>query len=82
MEWIRPLLRDGTFFMFDDIWAFMGHPDFGELRAIREFNDKGSALLVPNYFGGDTQQVYVYTTGYQGDAYKKWLDSLKNAASG
>ena len=82
LEWIRPLLRDGTFFMFDDIWAFMGHPDFGELRAIREFNEKGPGLLVPHYFGGATQQVYVYTTGYQGDAYKKWLDSVKNVAAG
>jgi hypothetical protein len=82
LEWIRPLLRDGTIFMFDDIWAFMGHPDFGELRAIREFNAKGPGLLVPHYFGGPTQQVYVFTTGYQGATYKKWLDSRQGALSG
>jgi hypothetical protein len=73
LEWLRPLLRDGTMFIFDDIWAYMGHPDFGELRAIREFNARGQGLLVPHYFGGATQQVYVYTTGYEGAAYKEYL---------
>jgi hypothetical protein len=73
LEWLRPLLRDGTMFIFDDIWAYMGHPDFGELRAIREFNDRKEGLLVPHYFAGATQQVYVYTTGYQGAAYKEYL---------
>lgn len=74
LDWIRPMLRDGTFFMFDDIWGYMGHPDFGELRAIREFNAGGPGLLVPHYFGGASQQVYVFTTGYLGDAYKAYLN--------
>jgi len=73
LEWLRPLLRDGTMFIFDDIWAYMGHPDFGELRAIREFNARKEGLLVPHYFGGATQQVYIYTTGYEGAAYKDYL---------
>ncbi len=77
LEWLRPLLRDGTMFMFDDIWAYMGHPDFGELRAIREFNEQKDGLLVPHVFGGSTQQVYVYTTGYQGAAYKQYLAAAK-----
>lgn len=81
LEWIRPLLRDGTFFMFDDIWAFTGHPDFGELRAIREFNAGEPGVLVPHYFGGATQQVYVFTTGYQGEAYKDYLSSRGAAAA-
>jgi O-methyltransferase len=80
LEWIRPLLRDGTFFMFDDIWAFMGHPDFGELRAIREFNASGPGLLVPHYFGGASQQVYVFTTGYEGVTYKDYLRSRRLAS--
>jgi hypothetical protein len=73
LEWLRPMLRDGTLFIFFGRWAYMGHPDFGELRAIRDFNAKGSGLLVPHYFGGATQQVYVFTTGYQGAAYKDYL---------
>jgi hypothetical protein len=76
LDWIRPLLVDGTFFIFDDIWAFMGHPDFGELRAIREFNASGPGLLVPHYFGGATQQVYVFTTGYQGEIYKEFRKKI------
>jgi hypothetical protein len=83
LEWLRPMLRDGTFFIFVGIWAYMGHPDFGELRAIRDFNAKGSGLLIPHYFGGATQQVYVFTSGYQADAYKDYLGggdlSMKSA---
>jgi hypothetical protein len=79
LEWLRPLLVDGTMFIFDDIWAYMGHPDFGELRAIREFNAGGDGLLVPHYFGGATRQVYVYTTGYQGEGYQKYLKSRGRA---
>jgi O-methyltransferase len=81
LDWIRPLLRDGTFFVFDDIWSFMGHPDFGELRAIREFNATGPGLLVPHYFGGASQQVYVYTTGYQGEPYKEYVRSRQLAGN-
>jgi len=78
LEWLRPLLRDGTIFMFDDIWAYQGHPNFGELRAIREFNEKKEGLLVPHYYGGATQQVYLYTTGYQGAAYQDYLKSVSH----
>jgi len=78
LEWLRPLLIDGTIFMFDDIWAYQGHPDFGELRAIREFNERKEGLLVPHYFGGATQQVYIYTTGYQGAGYQDYLRSTSH----
>jgi len=74
LEWLRPMLRDGTFFIFVGIWAYMGHPEFGELRAIREFNAKGAGLLIPHYFGGAAQQVYVFTSGYQSEAYKGYLE--------
>jgi Macrocin-O-methyltransferase (TylF) len=81
LEWLRPILCDGTIFMFDDIWAYMGHPNFGELRAIREFNERGQGLLVPHYFGGATGQVYVFTTGYTGEAYKQYLSARGVAAT-
>ncbi|HSV69904.1 MAG TPA: TylF/MycF/NovP-related O-methyltransferase [Methylibium sp.] len=73
LEWLRPMLRDGCFFLFDDIWAYMGHPDHGELRAIREFNAEGPGLLVPHPLGGASGQVYVYTTGYSGAPYQAYL---------
>lgn len=73
LEWLRPMLRDGTFFIFVNTWAYMGHPDLGEIRAIREFNAKGVGMLVPHYLGGATQQLYVFTSGYQAAAYKEYV---------
>jgi hypothetical protein len=61
LEWLRPLLRHGTLFYFDDIWSFCGHPEFGELRAIQEFNRKSQGLLVEHHLGLGTRRVWVYT---------------------
>lgn len=41
LEWLRLILNSGTLFYFDDIWSFCGHPEFGEIAAIYEFNDAG-----------------------------------------
>lgn len=65
LEWLRPLLRHGTLFYFDDIWSFCGHPDFGELRAISEFNRKNGGLLVEHHFSLGTKRVWIYTNPYQ-----------------
>lgn len=61
LEWLRPLLRHGTLLYFDDIWSFCGHPEFGELRAIMEFNTRGEGLLVEHHFSLGTKRVWVYT---------------------
>lgn len=47
LEWLRPLLRSGCLVFFDDLWEFFGHPDYGELAAIREFNARREGLLSP-----------------------------------
>ncbi|MBX2811074.1 MAG: TylF/MycF family methyltransferase [Myxococcales bacterium] len=61
MDWMLPLLSSGCTFYFDDYWAFHGHPDMGQIRVIREFNDSGNGQLVPcNIFGLD-HQSYLYT---------------------
>jgi hypothetical protein len=46
LGWLRPLLKDGTLFYFDNIWSFFGNPGRGELAAINEFNQKREGLLV------------------------------------
>ncbi len=48
LEWLRPILRNGTVFYFDDVWGYGGDPEKGELAAIREFNHGGKGRLV-NY---------------------------------
>jgi len=37
LEFIRPLLIDGTVIVFDDWYSFRGNPDLGEQRAFREW---------------------------------------------
>jgi O-methyltransferase len=37
LEFIAPLLVDGTVIIFDDWFNFKGHPNFGEQRACREW---------------------------------------------
>jgi hypothetical protein len=68
LEWLRPLLRHGTFFYFDDIWAFLGHPEYGEMRAIAEFNAKGAGLLVEHYFSQGSRRIWIYTNPAQADS--------------
>lgn len=38
LAFIAPLLKSGAVFHFDDLWSFHGHPDMGQMKAIREFN--------------------------------------------
>ncbi|MGB6442627.1 MAG: hypothetical protein WBF81_04950, partial [Thermoplasmata archaeon] len=60
-QWIEPLLTSGAVFYFDDIWAFHGHPDRGELGAIAEFNRKGNGWLIPfDKYGTVSTQGHVY----------------------
>lgn len=65
LEWLRPLLRHGTLLYFDDIWSFCGHPDFGELRAIIEFNRKNEGLIVEHHLSLGTKRVWVCTNPSQ-----------------
>ena len=45
LDWLRPILRNGCLFYFDDVWAFCGNPKRGELKAINEFNELGEGTL-------------------------------------
>lgn len=40
LNWIRPILQNGTVFHFDDVYEYLGSPFRGELAAIREFNEE------------------------------------------
>lgn len=50
LDFLAPFLVSGATFYFDDLWAFDGHPDYGQLRAISDFNDtwKARGQLVAN----------------------------------
>jgi hypothetical protein len=50
LEFLAPFLVSGATFYFDDLWSFDGHPAYGQLRALMEFNEawKERGQLVEN----------------------------------
>jgi hypothetical protein len=61
LEWLRPILVDGTLFYFDNVWSFRGDPHRGELAAINDFNKGGRGALVPyREIGAPTIWDYTY----------------------
>lgn len=61
LEWLRPMLISGVFFYFDDIWSFHGNPNYGELAAIREFNERGTGYLTSFPLFGLESYSYLYS---------------------
>ena len=61
LNWLRPILLSGTIFYFDDIWPFHGNPNYGELKAIREFNEENEGYLTPYPILGMISQSYIYS---------------------
>jgi len=61
LEWLRPFLSSGTLFYFDDIWSFHGHPGYGELCAINEFNKIGDGQLVSYPVLGKASFAYIFS---------------------
>ena len=55
LNWIYPILQNGTIFHFDDLYEYLGSPFKGEFLAISEFNELHKvekSLLFPfNSFG-------------------------------
>lgn len=47
LNWLRPMLRSGALFYFDDFWSFAGNPRYGQPKAIAEFNREDQGQLVP-----------------------------------
>jgi len=60
LNWIRPLLRSGVVFYFDDIWSFHGNPHYGELAAIAEFNKSHQDGLISFPILGQISYAYIY----------------------
>lgn len=47
LEFLTPLLQDGTIIIFDDWFCFRGHPDRGEQLAFREWTTKHGIKASP-----------------------------------
>lgn len=48
LDWLDSFVQSGTLIYFDDIWAYHGHPENGQMHAILEINaDPGRGNLTP-----------------------------------
>ena len=61
LNYLKPILNSGTIFYFDDIWPFHGNPNYGELKAIKEFNEDDSGYLTSFPILGMISQSYIYS---------------------
>ncbi len=59
-KWIGDMLPSGSYFRFDDMWSFYGHPDKGVIKAIREFNTMEHGTLTPFPVFGLASYCYVF----------------------
>lgn len=61
LEWLRPLLKSGALFYFDDIWSYHGSPNKGELKAIHDFNAASSSEGLAVLRGLDiSERMYIF----------------------
>jgi O-methyltransferase len=59
--WLDRFIDSGALIYFDDIWAFHGHPDYGQMRAIREFQALGvNGNLIPFDTFGEAGKSFIY----------------------
>jgi len=60
LNWLKPILKSGAIFYFDDIWAFDGNPHYGQPAAIRQFNKyrDGGLLVYPEFGMGGCAYIY------------------------
>ncbi|MBW1699628.1 MAG: class I SAM-dependent methyltransferase [Deltaproteobacteria bacterium] len=54
LEFIKPLLVDGTVIIFDDWFSFKGNPNLGEQRAFREWLDENPNWIATQYQKANT----------------------------
>jgi hypothetical protein len=63
LEFITPLLSDGTIIIFDDWFCFRGHPDRGEQRAFREWTTEHKIRTSPYKQFGWTGLAHIVHQG-------------------
>jgi hypothetical protein len=81
LEWLMRILPSGCLFYFDDLWAFYGHPEMGEIGAINEFNRAGAGYLVPYEELGTTVGGRTYVFVRKDFEYGAGEDASGNRAS-
>ena len=65
LKFLPPILKSGTVFYFDDFFSFFLNENYGQVKSIKEFNEKDIGKLYPlteNNFNG---KCFIYSA-------KKW----------
>lgn len=59
--WLDRFIASGALIYFDDIWAFHGHPEYGQIRAMRDFHvHNTNGILVPFDTFGEAGKCFIY----------------------
>ena len=60
LDWITPICDSGALFYFDDHMSFSGNPEYGQIKAINEFNDRDIGYLTsfPLYGKPGNSMIY------------------------
>ena len=59
--WIDRFIGSGALIYFDDMWAFHGHPEYGQIRAIRDFRaNSTNGELIPFDTYGEAGKCFIY----------------------
>lgn len=59
--WVDRFIGSGALIYFDDMWAFHGHPEYGQVRAIRDFRAHSTnGGLIPFDTYGEAGKCFIY----------------------
>jgi hypothetical protein len=59
--WLDRFIASGALIYFDDIWAFHGHPEYGQIRAIRDFRSRNTnGMVIPFDTFGEAGKCFIY----------------------
>ena len=61
LSWLDRFIALGALIYFDDIWAFHGHPEYGQIRAMRRVSPHNTnGLLTPFDTYGEAGKCFIY----------------------
>jgi len=62
LDWVTPICASGVMFYFDDYFSFHGNPEYGQIKAINEFNEnKETGYLTPFQLYGKPGNSWIYS---------------------
>jgi hypothetical protein len=61
LRWLDRFIASGALIYFDDIWSFHGHPEHGQIRAIRDFHAcDTNGIVIPFDTFGEAGKCFIY----------------------